>query len=48
MSDVIRQYLGQSKYSLICKQEKGLSKHEKGLSELHAHQNVQRIYHKRV
>ena len=31
--DVICQYLGQSKYSLICKYEKGLSKHEKGLSK---------------
>ena len=33
-SDAICQFLGQSKYSLICKHEKGLSKHEKGLSEL--------------
>ena len=32
-SDAICQHLGQSKCSLICKQEKGLSKHEKGLSE---------------
>ena len=32
-SDAICQYLGQSKYSLICKHEKGLSNHEKGLSE---------------
>ena len=32
-SDAICQYLGQSKYSLICKHEKGLSKHEKGLSK---------------
>ena len=32
-SDAICQYLGQSKYSLICKHEKGLSKHEKGLNK---------------
>ena len=30
-SDSIRGYLSQSKYSLICKHEKGLSEHEKGL-----------------
>ena len=33
-SDAIRQYLSQSKYSLICKHEKSLSEHEKGLSDL--------------
>ena len=32
-SDYICQYLGQSKYSLICKHKKGLSKHEKDLSK---------------
>ena len=32
-SDAVRRYLSQSKYSLICKHEKGLSKHEKDLSE---------------
>ena len=33
ISDAIRRYVSQSKYSLICKHEKGLSKHIKGLSE---------------